>query len=249
MSVPSGQYLKEDILVDVSEEAADVEDLHGLKDCADLYLGIDIGRKRDLTIAWLFEKAGTVLWSRYLLVMKGVTFDEQEKRICNLMDLGVRRAGVDASGLGMMLSEHLVQKYGAGVEPVTFTAQIKERLAPLVKQAFEDRTVRIPDNREVRADINSVKRSVTLAGNVRFDAEHTDKGHADRFWALAIVINAATNGVPAASFGSEDNLENRPRRKGLFDSNPARDRAQVGVPLPPQARRHSSVWGFMTGRG
>jgi phage FluMu gp28-like protein len=159
---------------------------------SDLYLGIDIGRKRDLTIAWLFERVGGILWSRVLLTLKGVTFDEQEKIIFRLLDLGVRRAGIDASGLGMMLAEHAVQKYGAVVEPMTFTAQLKERLAPMVKQAFEERTVRIPDNREVRADINSVKRYVTPAGNVRFDAEHTDRGHADRFWALAQVINAAT---------------------------------------------------------
>jgi len=161
-------------------------------DSRELYLGIDIGRKRDFTIAWLFERVGGVLWSRVLLTLKGVTFDEQEKTIFGLLDLGVRRAGIDASGLGMMLAEHAVQKYGAMVEPMTFTAQLKERLAPMVKQAFEERTVRIPDNREVRADINSVKRFVTPAGNVRFDAEHTDRGHADRFWALAQVINAAT---------------------------------------------------------
>jgi phage FluMu gp28-like protein len=43
-----------------------------------------------------------------------------------------------------------------------------------------------------------VKRYVTPSGNVRFDAERTDKGHADRFWALAEVINAATQ--PVASF-------------------------------------------------
>jgi phage FluMu gp28-like protein len=165
---------------------------------AELYLGVDIGRKRDLTIAWLFEKVGGILWSRLLLTMKGVTFDEQEKAIFRILDLGVRRCGIDASGLGMMLAEHCVQKYGAIVEPITFTAQLKERLAPMVKQAFEDRTVRIPDNREVRADINSVKRFVTPAGNVRFDAEHTDRGHADRFWALAQVVNAASN--PGANF-------------------------------------------------
>ena len=183
----------------------------------DLYLGVDIGRKRDMTIAWLFEKVGGVLWSRGLLSLKGVSFDEQEKAICNLIegpgsgvrspesgprtpDSGlrtpsVRRVCVDQSGIGMMLAEHLVQKYGGVVEPVTFTAQLKERLAPLVKQAFEERTVRIPDNREVRADINSVKRFVTMAGNVRFDAEHTDRGHADRFWALALVVNAARQPV------------------------------------------------------
>jgi phage FluMu gp28-like protein len=144
-----------------------------------------------------------------------VTFDEQEKAIFSLLDLGVRRAGIDASGLGMMLAEHAVQKYGAVVEAMTFTAQVKERLAPMVKQAFEDRTVRIPDSREVRADLNSVKRYVTPSGNVRFDAERTDKGHADRFWALAEVINAATQ--PVASFSEQAFLVGQPVTAGFRD--------------------------------
>jgi phage FluMu gp28-like protein len=182
----------------------------------ELYLGVDIGRKRDLTIAWLFEKVGGVLWSRLLLTMKGVTFDEQEKAIFRLLDMGVRRAGFDASGIGMMLAEHAVQKYGAVVEPTTFTAQLKERLAPMVKQAFEERTVRIPDNREVRADINSVKRFVTLAGNVRFDAEHTDRGHADRFWALAMVVNAASE--PSGHFEDIAGLVGSPVMAGLLNA-------------------------------
>ncbi len=174
----------------------------------DLYLGIDIGRKRDLTVAWLFEKLGDVLWSRALLALKGQTFDAQERAIDDLI-IGsltfsrnesmtqspnhpiVRRCSIDQSGLGMMLAERLAKKYGALVEPVQFTAQVKERLAPMVKQAFEDRRVRIPDNREIRADINAVKRFVTPAGNVRFDAEHTEGGHADRFWALALALSAA----------------------------------------------------------
>ena len=198
----------------------------------DLYLGVDIGGKRDLTIAWLFEKVGRVLWSRHLMTLKGVSFDEQEKAICRLIEgcsgglrppdgdrrsplqgAVVRRCCVDQSGLGMMLAEHLVQKYGAVVEPVQFTAPLKERLAPMVKQAFEERTVRIPDNREVRADINSVKRFVSPAGNVRFDAEHTDRGHADRFWALAMVVNAASE--PDASFGEQAFLTGEPVMHGF----------------------------------
>jgi len=203
------------------------------------YLGVDIGRKRDLTIAWLFEKVGGVLWSRLLVTLKGVSFDEQEKAICGLIEgvnrplsvvrgplqlttdngqrtAAVRRVCIDQSGLGMMLAEHLVQKYGAMVEPVQFTAALKERLAPMVKKAFEERTVRIPDNREVRADINSVKRFVTPAGNVRFDAEHTDRGHADRFWALAMVVNAASE--PDASFSEHAFLTGSPVMAGLFDA-------------------------------
>jgi len=197
---------------------------------------VDTGRKRDLTIAWLFEKAGGVLWSRELLTLKGISFDEQERQICGLIE-GVRcqvsgvsqspslapdtwhltplvrRCCVDQSGLGMMLAEHLVQKYGAVVEPAQFTAALKERLAPMVKQAFEERTVRIPDNRDVRADINSVKRFVTPAGNVRFDAEHTDRGHADRFWALALVVNAASR--PTASFSEQGFLTGEPVVRGF----------------------------------
>ena len=59
-----------------------------------LYLGVDIGRKRDLTIAWLFEKVGDVLWSRVLMTLKGVSFDEQEKAICRLIEgLAVGQSG------------------------------------------------------------------------------------------------------------------------------------------------------------
>jgi hypothetical protein len=181
---------------------------------------------------------GGVLWSRRLLTLKGVSFDEQEKAICALIEGAryqvpgasghnltpdtrhltplVRRCCIDQSGLGMMLAEHLVQRYGALVEPVQFTAPLKERLAPMVKQAFEERTVRIPDNREVRADINSVKRFVTLAGNIRFDAEHTDRGHADRFWALAMVVNAAS--APRANFAEQALLVGKPMTAGLFDA-------------------------------
>ena len=147
------------------------------------------------TVAWLFERLGDVLWSRALIAMKGQTFDAQEKAICDLLDLGVRPCSVDQSGLGMMLAERLAKKYSC-VEPEQFTAQVKKKLARLVKQRFEDRLVRIPDNREVRADINAVKRSVTPAGNVRFDAEHTDKGHADRFRVLGLA--AETAGQPVA---------------------------------------------------
>ncbi len=210
------------------------------KASGDFYLGVDIGRKRDLTVAWLFEKLGDVLWSRALVAMKGQTFEVQEKAICDLIETGgsagvpgsfparagagssagrrdggatVRRCCVDQSGLGMMLAERLQKKYGPIVEPVQFTAQVKEKLAPMVKQHFEERLVRIPDNREIRADINAVKRFVTATGNVRFDAEHTDKGHADRFWALALALNAAS--TPMASFTEYGALVGQPIAVGM----------------------------------
>lgn len=196
----------------ISERAATECEISELKS-KELYLGVDIGRKRDLTVVWLFEKLGDVLWSRVLKCLRGASFEVQEKMICDLLDYGVSRCCVDQSGMGMMLAERLEKKYGAIVEPVQFTQQLKEYLAPLVKQAFEGRLVRIPDNREARADLNAVKRYVTPAGNVRFDAEHTDKGHADRFWALALALNAAS--TPAVHFTEAGALVGQPLTTGL----------------------------------
>jgi hypothetical protein len=37
-----------------------------------------------------------------------------------------------------------------------------------------------------------VTKQVSAAGNIRFTAERTPDGHADRFWALGLAIHAAT---------------------------------------------------------
>ena len=77
---------------------------------------------------------------------------------------------------------------------------VKAELATDLRIAFEDHTVQIPALRELRDDLHSIKRVVTVAGNVRFDAQRSETdGHADRFWALALTIHAAKDacsGVP-----------------------------------------------------
>jgi hypothetical protein len=74
----------------------------------ELFLGVDIGRKRDLTIAWLFEKVGGVLWSRVLVTMKGVSFDEQERAICAMIEGSYRQMGrSDQPQLPNCLPAHL----------------------------------------------------------------------------------------------------------------------------------------------
>jgi hypothetical protein len=48
-----------------------------------------------------------------------------------------------------------------------------------------------------------VQKEVTAAGNVRFVAEATDDGHADRFWAFALAIHAASNPAAQIEFQSD----------------------------------------------
>jgi phage FluMu gp28-like protein len=56
---------------------------------------------------------------------------------------------------------------------------------------MEARTLRIPSSNALRADLRSIKKEVTSAGHLRFAAERSKGGHADRFWALALALHAA----------------------------------------------------------
>ena len=103
----------------------------------------------------------------------------------------IRRACIDATGIGAPLAEALVREFGPRVEPVVFTAAVKEDLAYRTKRRLENRLSLLPDTREIRRAFSVVKKIVTLSGNLRFDAARTEAGHADEFWAKALADLAA----------------------------------------------------------
>jgi len=103
----------------------------------------------------------------------------------------VRRACIDSTGMGAPLAESLEQEFGPRVEPVVFTAAAKEDMAYRVKRRMEQRLDLIPDAPEIARAFGAVKKLVTTTGNTRFDAERTDLGHADEFWAKALADLAA----------------------------------------------------------
>lgn len=157
-----------------------------------LYLGVDIGRVHDLTCFWLVEDAGGVYMTRDVTVMRNATFDAQEEVFHRLMDtLPIRRACVDNTGIGRQFAERGVKRCGSRVEPVTFTAQVKEALAYPLKASLEDRTLRIPDDPDIFADFRAIRKTTTAAGNIRFEGERGANGHSDRFWAAALARHAA----------------------------------------------------------
>ena len=156
----------------------------------ELYFGYDVGRVRDLAVLAVVERVGDVLWTRALVEMPRAKFSEQERVLRDAIPQCARGA-VDATGLGMEMAERLAEEFPGKVEPVAFTLGRKQDLAVGLKRRFEEKTIRIPDYRELRRDLQAVKRIVTSAGNVRFDAERTEQSHADRFWALALAAHAA----------------------------------------------------------
>lgn len=172
----------------------DARSLGWTPEAGDLYLGIDIGRRHDLTVLWLLQMLGDVAWTRALIELRRTPFREQIEVAARLLStLPMRRCCVDASGLGMQMAEELGHRFGSTVEQVTFTAEVKQAMAEQLRPRFEDRLIRIPVGAEIREDLHSVRKTVTAAGNVRYVGERTADGHADRFWALALANHAASD--------------------------------------------------------
>ena len=167
---------------------------------SDLYLGVDVGRKKDLTVLWLFEKTAGVYFTRAVVELRNAKFSRQRDVIYSHLSLpNLRRACFDSTGIGAQLAEEAKDKFGGKVEEVLFTNAVKSDLAYPVKRAFEDKTLRIPRNKFIEADLRSIKKTTTASGNERFDADRSENGHADRFWALALGIHA---GAQTAASGA-----------------------------------------------
>ena len=158
-----------------------------------LFAGVDIGRKKDLTVLWVVEQLGDVFYTRHVECMERMRKSAQEKILWPWFEI-CDRICIDSTGLGIGWADDAQDKFGEQrVEAVNFSAQVKEALAYPLKGAMEDRQIRIPDDPKIRADLRKVQKVTTAAGNIRFVAESTADGHADRFWALALALHAGSN--------------------------------------------------------
>jgi len=87
----------------------------------------------------------------------------------------------------------------AGYPPESFTNASKERWATDFKILLQRKDVSLPRDREMVAQIHSIKRHVLPSGKVSFDAERTGRGHADRFWAIALACQIERGPAPSTA--------------------------------------------------
>lgn len=237
-------YIPMELIIAAESESAaldtPIEDLRG----RELYLGGDIGRKKDRTVSWVNEKVGDVLVTRRVDILERVPFSKQFEHFDSLMPY-VRRACIDATGIGAQIAEDLVRKYGEGrVEAVEFNIANKETMATSAKRRFEDRLVRIPSSPKIRQSINAVKRYVSTTGKFRFDAERTDAGHADEFWGMALAIAAGEKAGPVAIAGGDVPMKNygAQRRGELYATSMVLNRREGGEFMTGMRNRERRAW-------
>ena len=179
-------------LVDSCTEADCLKGFSYLAECPNrLFLGVDVARKKDLCVLDVGEKIGDVVWDRLRLELLNRRFSEIEEELYPLLKLRqVKRACIDATGLGLQLAERARERFPGKIEPITFTASVKEELAVSFKVELEKRQVRLADDDKLRSDLRGIRKEVTLSGNVRYAGE-IEGSHCDRFWAKALRQHAA----------------------------------------------------------
>lgn len=166
------------------------------------YVGVDVGREHHLTKIWINELFAGIIVTRKVITLAKQPYGVQLKVLDDLLaNPKIIRLCGDATGIGDMLIETLIDKHGSyRVEKVKFTGPIKDHLANQLRSRFEDKRIRVPDDMKTRESFHKVRKTVTLAGNIRYDAATTEEGHADDFWACALSTEAASKQIVLQCF-------------------------------------------------
>ena len=127
-----------------------------------LYIGMDIGRQKDLSVIVTGVKLGDVLSIVSVDPLRKMPFADQLAILCDKARASrVRGVCIDSTGIGAMLAEEAVRKVGSKVHPVQFTVQSKGEMYGLMRRRFEERSIRVPVDRDLREDLHAVQRLVS----------------------------------------------------------------------------------------
>lgn len=159
------------------------------------FIGVDIGRRKDLTSIVRgkeFPEGAVHLHASENL--QNMPFEAQKNYIGRILRTeNVAKCRIDATGIGANLAEDLAREFPGVVEPIAFHGnEEKNRIVVQAKIALERGAMTLPaDDGAMLADFHKIKRHITPAGNIVFDAARDKTGHADRFWSGALCLDAA----------------------------------------------------------
>ncbi|MBW2559232.1 MAG: terminase family protein [Deltaproteobacteria bacterium] len=183
---------------DLSELESAIDELHTLqvegKIEANLAGGMDLGRKKHASeIILVGSDREDQFPYRLSVSLDRCEFTVQEHAIRLILNgLSVQGFRIDETGLGMQLSENMAKEFPETVSPATFTNKSKGLWAVEMKLRFQKSQVPIPLNKALTYQIHSVRKKVTASSSTIFGSDESDH-HADKFWALALALDAALN--------------------------------------------------------
>lgn len=214
------QAVKEDDLSRVM--FAQNEIYSGPKPGKKYFVGIDIGRNRDLTVIWICEDVSTgkqpMFETRFVETMSKVEFNTQEKRIAEILQKWKpRHCMIDGTNVGAHIAENLEKRFSF-CEKVIITAKTRPKyisdLVAFIKR--EPIALKIPNSNEVWADFLSVERYINKYGNEDFyiPAHRGTDSHGDRFMSLVLCLQAFMSKRSLAQYTLKSDGEKRKNREG-----------------------------------
>ena len=191
----------------------------------DIYVGLDVGRHRDLTVITVMEKIGPVYFVRGILRIQEMRLPQQQERLAEICCMPkFKRACIDMTGIGLGLCEYSQEKFGMNrIQGINFgstvpmtrriaaegrkqeTVRVTEAMATELLQVYEDRMIQQPYDQELRDDLRKPEKAVSPGGRVSIAATRDEAGHADHFWSFALAIEASQTGADAAPIIIFDN--------------------------------------------
>lgn len=156
-------------------------------------IGVDVGRKRDLTVIWLWEKVGEVYWTRAMRPISKMPLRDQYHAIKEYLSLpALEGCWIDKGAIGYQLAEDLEADFPAICHGVGLSESVQGQLAVKLASLVKGGHVRLPDKEEIRQDWRLIRMPNTDGGQARLTTNRDESGHGDRFWAAALALFGAT---------------------------------------------------------
>ena len=158
-----------------------------------LYAGVDVGRVVHATEIVVLREYGGRFEVAAMKTMIREPFEEQENAVMDCLRLAeVARMAVDGTGLGREFGERLYRLAPHRFESVQFSLQSKDHMARTLRRTLQEGRLTLPRERSLMDQLHVVRRMATESGRIKYDAPASGSNHADKFWALALALYAAT---------------------------------------------------------
>lgn len=155
---------------------------------------MDVGRRKDkdeITIGHVIQTGNKKLTAiRAVITMDNMPFGDKETMIHFLLkELPVTKGYIDATGMGMQLSENFHTTYGFGQRamPLTFTNELKSMMANDFKIKMQQGSLLLPIFPALTKQIHAIKKDVTKSGHETYSVDANKEHHGDKFWSAAMM--------------------------------------------------------------
>ena len=204
----------------------------------DLFVGVDVGRTRDLTVISVGELKDDCLFIRAILRINNMRLPQQQIRLMQVIRLPkFRKCNIDMTGLGLGLCEYAQDEWNTyQIEGVHFSqtvplsdprarsireegrkqesVAITELMGVALMGRYESKRIKHCADVELRNDLLKPERVVTPTGRVRVAAVRSIEDHADHFWSFCLCDAAATAKIGGIKSASEVDFGGGPPRLG-----------------------------------